>query len=333
LPSQSSRSVVVRTPAKLNLFLELHGKRPDGYHELETVMVAVNCFDALRIGLTDRHADVRLTSHWWPSANDWKESLGPAADALLNIPNDSSNLIHRAVTETRRALGIDAGFDIVARKRIPAGAGMGGASSDAAAAILGVAALAGVDNDDPRLAKIAASIGSDVPFFLGPRATGFEPSGPCEAAIATGRGEKLAPFSLGQRLWFVVGFPRGGLSTAAVYQRAVVPAQPVRSEECVAALTSGRPGAVQSVLLNRLSHPAQSLSPLVGDLLRMMNDCGLATAMMTGSGSACFGICADRMSALRISNALRHRWSAALGGGRVMVVSSVAVSPRIKGCG
>lgn len=331
MPSQTPRSVVVRTPAKLNLFLELHGKRADGYHELETVMVAVSCFDTLRIGRTDRHADVRLASHWWPSANDWKESLGDAAVALLNIPNDSSNLIHRAVTETKRTLGVDDGLEIVARKRIPAGAGMGGASSDAAAAILGVARLAGVDHDDPRLPEIAATIGSDVPFFLGIRTAGFKPDRPSEAAIATGRGEKLKPFSLGRRLWFVVGFPRGGLSTAAVFRRAVVPGEPLRSEDCVAALTSGHPGAVQSAMSNRLSHPAQSLSPLVSDLLSTMNDCGLASAMMTGSGSACFGICADRASAVAGGDALRRWWSS--GGGRVMVVSSVAVSPRMKAYG
>jgi 4-diphosphocytidyl-2-C-methyl-D-erythritol kinase len=333
LPSQTPRSVVVRTPAKLNLFLELHGKRPDGFHELETVMVAVSCFDTLRIGRTDQHTDVRLESRWWPSANDWKESLGDAADALLSIPNDSSNLIHRAVTETKRTLGVGKGFEIVARKRIPAGAGMGGASSDAAAAILGVARLAGVDRDDPRLPEIAAAIGSDVPFFLGIRSDGPKPGRPSEAAIATGRGEKLKSFSLGQRLWFVVGFPRGGLSTAAVYRQAVVPAEPLRSEDCVAALTSGRPGAVQSAMSNRLSHPAQSLSPLVGDLLSTMKDCGLASAMMTGSGSACFCVCPDRASALAGGVALRRRWSADGDGGRVMVVSSVAVSPRMKAYG
>ena len=296
-------------------------------------MVAVSCFDTLRIVRTEQQTDVNLASHWWPSANDWKESLGPAADALLNIPNDSSNLIHRAVTQTKRTLGIAEGFRIVARKRIPAGAGMGGASSDAAAAILGVARLTGVDRDDPRLPEIAATIGSDVPFFLGIRTAGPKPERPSEAAIATGRGEKLKPFSLGRRLWFVVGFPRGGLSTAAVYRRAVVPAEPLRSEDCVAALTSGRPGAVQSAMSNRLSHPAQCLSPLVGDLLSTMNGCGLASAMMTGSGSACFGVCADRAAALAGGDALRRQWSAASGGGRVMVVSSVAASPRMKAYG
>ncbi len=313
--------VVVRTPAKLNLFLELLGKRADGYHDLETVMVPVSCFDTLHIARTDRHAEIRLQTRWWPSEEDWKRSLGDAAEPLLTIPNDQSNLIHRAVSEVKSAFALSGGFNVRVRKRIPAGAGMGGASSDAAAAILATATLGNVDPRQPELARIAEGIGSDVPFFLGRG-----------AALATGRGEQLRPLTLGRRLWFVVAFPRGGLSTAAVYRKATIPQRPVRAQDCLLALTTGDVGALHSVLMNRLSHPARALSPLVSDLLALMETCGISPAMMTGSGSACFCVYSEREQAVRGARLLRQHWSRRADSGRVLVVSSVPAKPRLKAC-
>jgi 4-diphosphocytidyl-2-C-methyl-D-erythritol kinase len=313
--------VVARTPAKVNLFLELLAKRPDGYHELETVMVPVSCFDTLQITRSEKHQEIHLRTHWWPSAEDWKESLGDAAEPLLAIPNDASNLIHRAISEVKAAFDVPYGFEAVVRKRIPAGAGMGGASSDAAAAILATAALGKVAATDPELGRIAQKIGSDVPFFLGDG-----------AALATGRGEKLQSVKLGRRLWFVVAFPRGGLSTAAVFGRAQIPERPVRPDDCLAALTSGDLGALNSGLVNRLSHPARLLSPLVSDLLSLMESCGSSPAMMTGSGSACFSVFQEREEARRAARQLRQQWSRTPVPGRVLVVSSVAARPRLRAC-
>jgi 4-diphosphocytidyl-2-C-methyl-D-erythritol kinase len=336
-------ALVVRAPAKLNLFLELLRKRPDGYHELETAMVPVSCFDTLWVRRTATHDDVRLTTHWWPSSAAWSEALGEAAEPLLSIPDDPTNLIHRAITAVKAAFAIESGFDVIARKRIPAGAGMGGASSDAAAAIRAAVLLSGIRTSGQRLAEIAAGIGSDVPFFLGPpeslgatdslappeRLERLERPGPT-VAIATGRGEKLATHAMPRPLWFVVGFPRGGLSTARVYAAAQVPQQPVRVGKFLDALTAGSFGALHSCLLNRLSHPARLLSPVVGDLLALMESNGLAPALMTGSGSACFCLCENQEQARQRGQRLREAWRRQGSAGMVLVVSSVPLGSRFR---
>lgn len=316
--------VVVRTPAKLNLFLELLGKRPDGFHDLETVMVPVGCFDTLRVARTQQPGEIRLQSTWWPSPQAWRQALGAAAEPLLAIPDDASNLIHRALAGVIQAFSLPGGFEVSVRKRIPAGAGMGGASSDAAAAIAAAAVLAGLDARDPRLLQVAERIGSDVPFFLGPAGLGPVP------AVATGRGERLRAVPLGRPLWFVIGYPRGGLSTAAVYQRAELPSQPVPAADCLAALARGDLDAVQAALLNRLAAPAQTLSPQVGELLDLMQGCGMRSAMMTGSGSACFAIFAQRQQAEAAAGSLRQRWAQRSDPGPVLVVSSRGAKTRVR---
>jgi len=340
--------VVVRTPAKLNLFLELLGKRPDGYHEIETIMTAVNCYDTLSVQRTDTHAGVQIATHWWPSAQYWHDTLGEAAVPLLSIPDDQTNLIHRAISQLQTAFEVASGFDVVVRKRIPAGAGMGGASSDAAAALLAAATLVGIPLGSPPLRSLAPSIGSDVAFFMGPVDTQASASngnsddfvhpgfvrpwtGP-QLGLATGRGEQIRPAVLGRRLWFVVAYPRGGLSTAAVYRACEIPATPTSALECLAALTSADHSALHFTQVNRLSHPAQRLSPRVGELIELMNRCCGSHAMMTGSGSACFSIWPDRQSALVGAEELRKRWSTTGASGHVMVAASVAASPRLKAC-
>jgi 4-diphosphocytidyl-2-C-methyl-D-erythritol kinase len=261
----------------------------------------------------------------------------------LTIPDDETNLIHRAIAKMRTAFGIDFGFDVIARKRAPAGAGMGGASSDAAAAIVGVAALTGIRRNDSQLAQIAAEIGSDVPFFLGPPVAQtsrsefekphfFCPRNSPQAAIAKGRGELLTPFSLGRRLWFVVAYPPMALSTAAVYRICQIPDRPERSDEIVACLTSNDSNPVNFPFRNRLSQAAQALSPMVGDLLSILSECCQAPAMMTGSGSACFCVCPDRDSANAGAEELRRRWSKLGASGHVMVLKSVSACPQLVAC-
>jgi len=342
-PATLPRRIYARTPAKLNLFLELLSKRSDGYHEIETIMTAVNCYDTLRIDRSDRHDEIRLETHWHPSPEYWRQTLGAASQAILTIPDDETNLIHRAIAKMRAAFGIGCGFDVMARKRAPAGAGMGGASSDAAAAIVSVAALAGIHGQGSRLAQIAAEIGSDVPFFLGPYATQTSHSAiekpdflqtrnSPQAAIAKGRGELLAPFSLGQRLWFVAAYPPLALSTAAVYRVCRIPDQPEQANEILACLTSNDSNPLHFIFMNRLSQAAQTLSPMIGDLLSLLSECCRAPALMTGSGSACFCVCPDQDSANVGAEELRRRWSKMGASGHVMVLKSVSARPQIKAC-
>lgn len=337
------RRVHARAPAKLNLFLELLRKRPDGYHEIETIMTAVSCYDTLRVDRSDRDDQVRLKTDWFPSPQYWRQTLGEAATALLAIPDDDTNLICRSIAKMRWAFGIKSGFQVVARKRAPAGAGMGGASSDAAATILAVAALTGIDRQSPELVQVAQELGSDVPFFLGTQIAqssasveskpDFSQSGVApQAAIAQGRGELLTPFSLAKRLWFVVAYPPLALSTAAVYRVCDVPQTPVSAKEVFDCLTSVDIVPVNFTSMNRLTQAAQSLSPAIGDLLSQLSECCRSPAMMTGSGSACFCVCPDRDSATSGADELRRRWSQTGALGHVMVLKSVSASPQLKAC-
>src|SRR5690606_17240752 len=128
----------------------------------------------------------------------------------------------------------------------------------------------------------------------------------------------------------VVAYPRGGLSTAAVYGRVQVPQQPTAVARCVEALTVGDVDALRSAMVNRLSEPAQSLSPRVSELLALIGRCGLPAAMMTGSGSACFSVFAQRQQALLGAERLRQQWARSAQSGRVLVVSSLSARPRLR---
>lgn len=331
---QSSPSVVLRTPAKLNLFLELLGKRSDGFHELETILVAVGLYDTLRLTIASDHDGVRLTSRWRPSEQHWQRDLGPAAaQLLLSIPDDERNLIHRAIRRVREAYRLPYGIDVSVNKRIPAGAGMGGGSSDAAAAIRGMAQLAGLtaEDDRRRLLAIAAELGSDVPFFL-QNWVDQRPTvvGDRHAAIGRGRGEILQPFALSRPLWFVTVYPPQAISTAAVYANCRIPEVSVSAEELLAQLTSADADPLNYRFVNRLLDPAKKMSTVIEPLLRLLGDSCQAAAMMTGSGSACFAICRDRQAAVAGAERVRHRLKEQRDFGHVMVFSSVAADPQVR---
>jgi len=298
--------VVIRAPAKLNLFLEILRRRDDGYHEIDTVMLPINCYDTLVIRpivSAGESPGIQIATHWWPSRQHWQDSLGGAetADELLSIPSDHRNLIHRAITATAVLTNCAWGFDVQVRKRIPAGAGMGGASSDAAAAIRATAALTGVEATDARLWEIAAQIGSDVPFFFGDR-TGKTRS---TAMRATGRGERLAPVTSTAKLRFIVVYPATSLSTALVYRNCTVPPNPHSAEPTLNALLEGGVVKIGTSMHNRLSEPATKISAMVSNLLEQMWRCGLPRCQLTGSGSACFSILDNDSDEIALANRLR----------------------------
>ncbi len=184
-------SVTVQAPAKVNLYLEVLGKRDDGYHEIETVMLPVSLADELTVSLT--------------GGRDERTALRVEGEPL-DVPPER-NFVWYAVKLFRSEFSFRGDVEVVLRKRIPAGGGLGGGSSDAAAALLALADLAGVD-DLERLASVAALVGSDVPFFLYRR-----------AAVCRGRGERVSPCSVGgfEGARFVIAVPPFSVSTAAVY--------------------------------------------------------------------------------------------------------------------
>jgi len=288
----------VRPPAKLNLFLELLARREDGYHEIDTVMVPIDLCDQMHVRRS-RESGIHIDCQWLPSAPIIANRLGlPGASVearrLLSIPEQEDNLVHRALQRFIETFDVAGGFECELGKGIPAGAGMGGASSDAASALRCAAALCGIPHDSRELWAIAAEIGSDVPFFLGLGGGDFT-----TAARATGRGEVLEPVCLGSCLYFVIVFPGVSLSTAQVYANSQVPPVPRNPSRLIGSLESGHLANLGTEMTNRLTEPAKKLAPQISEILQSLWRVGLRRCQLTGSGSACFAIAGSVSEARR----------------------------------
>ncbi len=319
---------MVRAPAKLNLFLELVRKRADGYHDIDTVMLPISCFDTLVIRQSNGEG-IRISQHWRPESAKWAAAIGDqAAAAQFAIPTDERNLIHRALQAVSKLADYHGGWEVAVRKRIPAGAGMGGASSDAAATVRAAAKLLGIESDTAALKQIAAHLGSDVPFFLGSDAGD---SGAQVAAMrATGRGEILEPLPCPSQLTVLVAFPSQSLSTASVYQRCTIPSTSRSSQAIAQALEAGSTEAICKELFNRLTEAATILSPTVRDLLQLMQISGLNDCQMTGSGSACFAFIGNQHHAGLQLAELRRTLHAHQFGAHVFLANSVSLPQPIR---
>ncbi len=217
--------------------------------------------------------------------------LGDAADPAWQIPADGSNLVVRALHAVGRAIGYSGGWRVQLEKQIPAAAGLGGGSSDAAAAI--VAALAIQHRWDRELAtQLAGSLGSDIPLFLGDSTSGIG------LARATGRGEHVEILSGRPPLCFVISHPPVGSSTAEVYKswHKTSAARSVSKllELCRNArqdwTSREAAAAMEAELFNALEAPASRLTEWIGRQLSYFRRLGKPGAMMSGSGSACFAI-------------------------------------------
>jgi 4-diphosphocytidyl-2-C-methyl-D-erythritol kinase len=264
-------SLTVAAPAKLNLSLAVLARRPDGFHEIESLMVPVTLADTLHVR-SRREAGVGLTVSY----------AGPLAgiEATHDVPTDGRNLVVRAAALLAAEAGVETGLDVHLVKRVPSGAGLGGGSSDAAAVIRAAATLWHLDWAKERLADLGGRIGSDVPWFFA--------GGP---AIVAGRGEHVTPVAgLPDRV-AVIAWPRFGLSTAAVYARCTPDAgRRGDAARLVAALAEGRMRDAERLMANDLEPPARALSPEIDRLLAAIAAAGGRTPRLTGSGSACFAL-------------------------------------------
>ncbi|MEM9586387.1 MAG: hypothetical protein AAGA03_03825, partial [Planctomycetota bacterium] len=316
-------SIRTQPPAKLNLFLELHGQRPDGYHSIDTVMVPIDWFDELEVWQTDSPG-VTLEVDWLPSRPHVAKELAISdsdQSSVLSIPTDASNLVVRALQRFLDVFGPSGGLAAKLGKRIPAGAGMGGASSDAASALRSAALLHGIDPTDDRLLAIAAEIGSDVPFFFG---VGGQTT---RAARATGRGEHLNGADLPSELSFLVVYPNVSLPTGQVYRRYATDerANPTLKRDVapfLAALASGISIQIAERLHNRLSDAARGMTSRIDEILEILWQSGARACQLTGSGSACFAIYDSTTDARAACDQVRGK----LGAGHVIrVARSMAV--------
>ena len=327
------RIVTISPPAKLNLFLELVARRDDGYHDIDTVMVAIDWCDRLLLRRTKK-SGVDLQCDWAPSRAAYAEALCISPDdPALQIPTDESNLVCRALSGFADHFGIEGGFACELDKFIPAGAGMGGASSDAACALLAAAELCDLQvQDEPShfesLVLIASSIGSDVPFFLGPPPSLTVNLNPL-AARAQGTGTDLEFLNNAFPLHAVVVFAGISLSTATVYASSHVPRFPDSANGLIHAWNSGDRVELGERMMNRLSDPAQKLVPQIDEILESMWRTGPRTCQLTGSGSACFALCDSRPEADAIADSLRSSTDPGLRGAIVRSVSATHLPTRV----
>ncbi|MBI1249413.1 4-(cytidine 5'-diphospho)-2-C-methyl-D-erythritol kinase [bacterium] len=296
---RSASKVSVLAPAKINLFLELLGKRADGFHELETVMVAVSLFDRLEVFPTTS-SDVTLDCAWDAGQVAQATQLGDPGQLLGDLPPQESNLVYKAVKLLQEEENVAQGARLVLRKRIPSASGFGGASSDAAAALFAANLAWNLNLSIERLSELAANLGSDIPFFFHAGQLG---SG---QALATGRGEKIDPFA-GQRLDLVLIRPEGGVSTAEAYRRCQLPEYPESSASILASLKSDQRRSIPRNLTNRLTPPARELSPSVDRLATTCEQLDVVAHQMSGSGSGYFAICRNRRHAMQIAGRLTAR--------------------------
>lgn len=281
----------VWAPAKLNLFLEVLGKRADGFHELETLMCPIRLYDTLWIQDEPSGEDLLTLDS---TAVDARGDRPAAIEESL--PVGTNNLVLRAVAALRVATGTERQVRIHLIKRIPLAAGLAGGSSDAAATLWGVNQLWGSPLETAQLAELAAGLGSDVPFFL-QRGT----------AICRGRGERIEQVPEVPRLDFVVVRPPAGLSTAKVFGACQAAEHPREVGPLVAAWQQGRVTEVGRLLANRLQPAAESLSPWISRLAGEFAELDLVGHQMSGSGTSYFGICRNRRHAQRVAARLRSR--------------------------
>lgn len=279
---------VIRSPAKVNLFLDVLGKREDGYHQIDTIMCPVTLFDELRFeSRIDRRIDFSVefvTS---------TEKSGFHNDPAWIIPPDSSNLVVRALEAVQAELGLATGCCVTLQKRIPASAGLGGGSSDAAAAI--VAGLIGWARWDRQIAlRVAAKLGSDIPLFLGDVELGIG------LARATGRGETVKILPGKPPVCLVITHPPVGSSTAEVYKSWKPELHEYSSVAMMGAIlrTDGRLDlsggelrvAIEPAMFNALQSVAGRSTDWIARQLELFAKLGKPKAMMTGSGSACIAL-------------------------------------------
>jgi 4-diphosphocytidyl-2-C-methyl-D-erythritol kinase len=286
---RSAVDLVIQAPAKLNLFFEVLAKRSDGYHEIETLMCPVDLFDTLHFQ-EDPNGQLELRCRRVFGAS------GASGRGLHEVPEGPANLVVRAVELVRRRAGVRRGAKLRLVKRIPAAAGLGGGSSDAAAAL--VAANEGwrLGRSPDELAQWAAEVGSDVPFFLA--------GGP---AVCRGRGERVSPVAGLGAMSFVVVRPPEGLATAEVYRVCGAAAQPETALPLIEALQRGDWNQAGRRLLNRLQPAAETLSPWVKRLQQEFSQLDVLGHGMSGSGTSYFGLCRHARHARRCARRLRAK--------------------------
>ncbi len=279
-------TLVKRSPCKVNLLLNILGRRPDGFHELETVMYPI-------MGIHDELSFARQDQGIELTCSD------PA------LPTDRQNLVYRAAAQCLETAKIKSGVRIHLEKKIPLAAGLGGGSGNAAITLEGLNELFGQPLDRKKLSGLATSLGSDVPFFLQKM-----------PALATGRGEKIVSLdffpALRSTAFFLV-HPGFGISSAWAYQELqrfpqAVNGRSGRAQELIALLNTEDLKTAGTKFYNALEAPALEKFPLLAIFQDFFREHGAAATLMSGSGSTTFAILQNLTAAERLRQEFRGKF-------------------------
>lgn len=273
------------SPCKINLLLNILGRRADGFHDLETIFQPVPLHDHL--SLQTAPAGITLTCNH------------------PELPTGPENLVFRAADRFLAAAGLRAGIKIHLTKNLPLAAGLGGGSANAAVTLRGLNQLFSAPLDAARLHALAAELGSDVPFFLQD-----------QPALATGRGELLTPlpdFPALRGAWVLLIHPGFGVSTAWAYQAlaqfpAALNGRPGRAKEVIQALQGQDLSAAGRQFYNSLEAPVLRKYPLLELFQEFLRDHGAAAALMSGSGSTTFALARTEAGARTLLEQFKGRF-------------------------
>lgn len=266
-----------KAPAKINWFLSVLNKREDGYHNIISAMQCVDLFDTL----------------------SFEEDEGIHVCSDLDIPEEE-NLVHRTAVLLKRFSSCSTGARITLRKNIPVGAGLGGGSSDAAATLTGLNDLWRLGIDHETLRKLAAEIGSDVPFFLSGR-----------PSLVEGRGENVTELEIGSSLDVLLVKPDISVSTSWAYRtfQAGLTKKSIDIKLFCQALDSENFAFLRDAVFNDLEGVVISHYPVIAEIKRMLERNGAACSLMSGSGSTVFGVFHSTDEAVYASQHLQGTWS------------------------
>ena len=281
----SRKKLIIKAPAKVNLHLEILDKRPDGFHSLESIFLAVDFADTMHFELFEGDGKAEITMRGLD----------------FNLPFEK-NIIFRSLCLFREKTGFEKGVNVIVEKCIPAGGGLGGGSSDAAAALLALNELAGFPLSRAALLEMAAALGSDVPFFI--YQTG--------AAWVTGRGERIEPFQA-PRLFFALVNPGFPSDTAAAFGLLDKYRENGGNLHAEARKYGGREGvssdpAGWSFRNDFLPVFGERERSVYNEIISRLRELGADFAGLSGAGSTCFGVFKEREPAQRAAAVLRGMW-------------------------
>lgn len=261
------------SPAKVNLILRVLGRRPDGYHDIESLMQKISLCDELFF--TPAEKDIRIRCHG------------------ASLPEDESNIVHRAASAIRSRLPGRPGVEITIHKKIPVAAGLGGGSSNAAVTLTTLNELFGLNLPRQELMAIGKSLGADVPFFI------F-----ADAAWAFGIGERLYPAEPLPKMWFVLVNPGFEVSTKAVYQKLNLALTKEKRKDSIHRFNTV--SELAGALRNDLEGVTLDLHPELRAVKDLLVKMGALGSLMSGSGPTLFGLFDSEKKAAMAEETLRQ---------------------------